>query len=102
MSFPEWREVAAGTWMYGGSVPMKVKIFAVPAELSATRYVEGPDGIEQIDPALPIPMAPDGWVYRVDTGPEFPTLTEATAWLDGQPYGPISWVFCSDHHPRKV
>ena len=91
--------VARGTWLYDGSTIRPVVIMKRPAELAGSRHIEeeaspptSPSGFV-LDAASPIPATPDGFVYYVSegSGGEFPTLEAAKAWLDAQPWGPITW-----------
>jgi hypothetical protein len=83
----EAKVVASGTWLYDGSVPHRIDIYSLPAELAGSRFDED----DQLDPTTPIPQTPDGNVYRSTFGREQPTLEEAMAWADAQPWGPVKW-----------
>ena len=79
--------VISGIWLYDGSLPRRIDIYALPAEFAGSRYDED----DKLDPNTPIPQAPDGNVYRTTCGGERPTLHEIMAWADAQPWGPVSW-----------
>lgn len=79
--------VATGTWFYDGTVPRRVTIYTWPARFSGSRFDD--DG--QLDESKPIPVTPDGLVYRCDLGGEASTLEEAKALFDAQPWGPAIW-----------
>ena len=83
----EQKVVATGTWLYDGTVPRKVTIYTWPARFSGSRF----DGDNQLDESKPIPVTPDGLVYRCDLGGEACTLEEAKALFDAKPWGPAIW-----------
>jgi hypothetical protein len=84
----EQKIVATGTWFYDGTVPRRVTIYARPARFSGSRFNDD----DQLDESRPIPVTPDGLVYRCDLGGrEAFTLDEAKAQFDAQPWGPAIW-----------
>ena len=83
-----WRKVATGTWFYGGTVPRPIAIWAKPPSDSSSRYDED----DQLDESTPIPETKDGYLYcSVPGRGEFPTLEDAKAEADAQPWGPVVW-----------
>ena len=81
------KKVASGTWLYGGIVPHKIEIYAVPVEFAGSRY----DNEDHLDENSAIPETPDGHVYSVNGGHECKSLAEAMEWADAQPWGPVRW-----------
>ncbi|MEW6435540.1 MAG: hypothetical protein AB1508_00050 [Pseudomonadota bacterium] len=83
-----WRKIVSGIWFYDGIVPRPITIWAKPASDSSTRY----DDDDQLDPARPIPVTKDGFLYcSVPGHGEFLTVEEAKANADAQPWGPVKW-----------
>jgi hypothetical protein len=88
--------VFGGTWLYDGSVPMRIEIVAQNDdvrhgwELDELEHVVEEHGGEPWDVGLPRPMGPDGVLYSAG-GPQFDTIEEAKAWADAQPWGPVTW-----------
>jgi hypothetical protein len=84
----ETKVVATGTWYYDRAVPKRITIYAKAARFAGSRY----DDDDQLDDTRPIPDTPDGLVYFCSPGGgEGRTLTEAKAWADSQPWGPVRW-----------
>src|SRR5215469_14741823 len=84
------RTVAAtGTWMYGGTVPRRIEIYARPVEFAGSRF----NDVDEFDENSPVPKTADGFVYYVGAGSggEFRSLEDAKRWADAQPWGPIEW-----------
>jgi hypothetical protein len=83
------RVVATGKWLYGGTVPTQVAIFAKPAEFAYSRFEED----EELNKSAPVPETLDGFLYQASLGDcgEHQTLAEAKAWADAQPWGPVKW-----------
>ena len=92
----DWTVVAAGTWLYDGTVPREIELLARPAALASSRWVEDDrTGEFVVDSDAPIPATADGFVYYVGaaSGGEFLSVADAIAWADEQPWGPVHWVF---------
>ena len=93
--------VATGIWLYDGSVPRQIEVYARPAEFARSRYKDASNDEEiydpQIDESIPIPETPDGLVYyvRLTSESEFKSLVEAMSWADSQPWGPVKWTIHS-------
>jgi hypothetical protein len=88
VSHDEIKTVATGIWLYDGVIQRGIRIVAKPARLSSSRYDED----DQLDENAPVPNTPDGLIYQcVPGGGELPTLEEAKAWADAQPWGPVKW-----------
>ena len=84
----ETKVVATGTWYYDGVVPKRISVCAKPARLSSARY----DSDDQLNESQPIPITPDGFIYKcLPSGEEGRTLEEAKALADAQPWGPVIW-----------
>jgi len=84
-----WRKVATGIWLYGGTVPYSIDVWAKPASESYSRY----DDDEQLDESRPIPETKDGFLYSTWPGQgEFLTVEDAKASADAQPGGPVKWA----------
>lgn len=83
------KTVAKGTWLYGGTAPMRIEILAVPACFAGSRY----DDDDQLDETRPIPETKDGFLYLPSLGAShgYLTIEEAKAWCDAQPWGPVVW-----------
>jgi hypothetical protein len=56
------RVVAEGAWLYDGTVPQHIAIYAKPARFADTRY----DDDDQLDESRPIPKTKDGFLYWED------------------------------------
>jgi hypothetical protein len=83
-----WREVATGTWLYSGSVPYPITVWAKPASESYSRY----DWDDQLDESRPIPETRDGFLYCTLPGQgEYLTIDDAKTSADSQPWGPVTW-----------
>jgi hypothetical protein len=82
--------VASGTWLYDGTVPYRIAIYAKPARFESSRY---DDDDEQLDERRPIPDTKDGFLYYCWPGRsgEHLTIEDAKAWADAQPWGPVTW-----------
>ncbi|WP_152428510.1 hypothetical protein [Methyloferula stellata] len=84
----EYEIVATGTWFYDHSVPKPIVIYAKPARYASSRY----DDDDQLDESRPIPETPDGFVYFCwPGGHDQPTIEDAKAWANAQPWGPVIW-----------
>ena len=83
------RTVARGIWLYDGTVPRMIEIYARPAKFAWSRFNDD----DEIDETTPIPDTPDGLVYYVGTtsGGDFHTLTDAKRCADAQLWGPVKW-----------
>src|SRR5882757_884740 len=93
---PPDRVVAIGTWLYDGTVPRPIELFARPAGLAGSRWIEDEHtGEFVLDASAPVPVTPDGLVYSMGatSGGEFLSVAEALAWADRQPWGPVEWTF---------
>jgi hypothetical protein len=91
-----WTVVAVGTWLYDRRVPRKIELFARPAVMAASRWIEDEEtGEFVVDEDAPVPETADGLVYYVGTtsGGEFLSMADAIAWANQQPWGPVEWVF---------
>lgn len=83
------RIVARGTWLYDGTVPQRIVIYAKDARFASSRY----DDDEQLDERRPIPDTLDGFLYYCWPGSsgEQRSIEDAKAWADAQPWGPVIW-----------
>lgn len=89
-----WEVAATGVWLYDGAVPRRIAIARIPAEFSGSRYNDD----DELNETTPIPQTKDGHLYHV-VGPvneEFLSISEAMAWADAQPWGPVTW----DEQPK--
>jgi hypothetical protein len=80
---------------HDGSVPRKIELLARPAEFSVSRWIEDDQtGDFVLDESTPVPQTDDGLVYSIGatSGGEFPSIADAIAWADQQPWGPVKWV----------
>jgi hypothetical protein len=84
-----FKVVATGTWLYDGTVPMRISVCARPARFASSRY----DDDDQLDETRPIPDTKDGFLYCCfpfsDSG--HLTIDEAKEWANAQPWGPVIW-----------
>jgi hypothetical protein len=98
----ERRVVARGVWLYHGTVPIRVEIYARPARFAGSRFKEADEDTPPelctrdgfvFDQNSPIPDTLDGFVYSVSVGSggEFHTIEAAKRWADAQPWGPVNW-----------
>jgi hypothetical protein len=91
--------VAWGTWLYGGTAPMRVAVAASTVDrvhwwaLEEIEHVRSSHGTELEPLGAPRPMGPDGVMYHIQNtaSPDFDTIEEAKAWADAQPWGPVRW-----------
>jgi hypothetical protein len=81
------KKVASGIWLYGGIVPYKIEIYAIPVFFAGCRY----DDDDRLDENIPAPETADGHVYRLSMGHECNSLAEAMEWANAQPWGPVKW-----------
>ena len=83
------RLVSSGTWLYAGTIPERIAVYAKDARYAYSRY----DEYEELDESRPIPDTKDGYLYYCWPGSsgEHLTVEEAKAWADAQPWGPIKW-----------
>ena len=83
------RKVATGTWLYDGTIPTEIAVWAKPARLAGSRFDEDDNFIE----ASPIPETKDGFLYSCWPGGhgEYLTIEDAKAAADAEPWGPIKW-----------
>ena len=83
------RKVATGIWLYDRTTPMKLTVWAKPANLASSRFDEDDHLIE----TSPIPDMKDGFLYFYWPGGfrEYMTIEEAKAAADAEPWGPIKW-----------
>jgi hypothetical protein len=81
--------VATGIWLYGGTVPKRIEIYAKPAEFAYSRFDED----EEFKQTAPVPETLDGFLYQTSEGDcgEHQTIAGAKAWADAQPWGPVKW-----------
>jgi hypothetical protein len=81
--------VATGTWFYDRTAPMQISIYAKPAHFASSRYDED----DRLDESSPIPETIDGFLYFCFPGKsgEYLTIDDAKAWVDAQPWGPVTW-----------
>jgi hypothetical protein len=88
--------VLSGSWLYGGVQRQRISIVAYDHDPAYAQWLddlayEGPEihghTCEQT------PLGPEGRLYRVGqtSCPYVPTVEEAKAWADRQPWGPVSW-----------
>lgn len=81
--------VVGGWFLYGGTVRTRVEIIARDYDVWH-RTLEA-DGLLEADD-VPVQPGPDGRLYYLhgNTLPH-PTLDEARAWVDSQPWAPVCW-----------
>ena len=79
--------VLSGTWLYGGVKAERISILARNYDYYYAMYEEA-DALEGEEPT---PLGPDGRLYYVSASPPLPTIEEAKAWADSQPWGPVDW-----------
>lgn len=86
----EGEPVVSGTWFYSGSLPQRITIIARNYDMNYSMFA-AEDAL--LDGEQPIPLGPDGRLYYVGytSSPGHPTLEEAKAWADSQPWGPVTW-----------
>lgn len=83
----EEKIVATGTWYYDKTIPKRIVVYTVPAEFCWARYNDE----DELEESRPVPVTPDGLVYKTDCGGEKFTLKEIKLWADTQPWGPCEW-----------
>ena len=81
--------VATGVWFYDGTVARRIEVSEYSADFACSRFNDD----DQLDETTPIPSSPNGMLYRVGVtkGVDFRSLSEAKAWADVQPWGPVKW-----------
>jgi hypothetical protein len=98
MALDDYRgeRVLSGSWLYDGVLIQRIDIVAYDHDPGHARWLddclyEGPqvhgDTYDQV------PLGPDGRLYSVGrtSCPYYPTLDEAKAWAERQPWAPITW-----------
>lgn len=86
-------KVAEGTWYYDGNLPRRIAVYKKEARLASSRFNRDTDEQPFIDESRPIPETRDGFIYYCLLGNsgEHLSLSEAKAWADAQPWGPVKW-----------
>lgn len=90
---------ASGFWLYDGVVRHEIRIVASnydrQYEISLELWNEygGTGDIYDQPPEGPEPVGPSGWLFEVEPYGRgtFASLEEAKAWVDVQPWAPVTW-----------
>ena len=94
--------VAVGTWLMMDRSRAKLSCSPVlrSSQFSAvgSRTIRRGDFV--LDESTPVPQTDDGLVYSIGatSGGEFPSIADAIAWADQQPWGPVKWVMLPKSH----
>jgi len=90
---PGGKTVLTGSWLYAGQVLKGVEIIALDHDY----YFDLP-ALDGRDPWERFPLNSEGLLYyvRADGGdllgcPPFHAISEAKAWVEVQPWAPITW-----------
>jgi hypothetical protein len=92
----EGEPVLGGSWLYDGALQRRVLIVAYDHDPAHAQWLddllyEGPE--IHGDSHEPMPLGPEGRLYSVSNTscPYYPTLQQAKAWAEEQPWAPITW-----------
>ena len=92
----EGEPVRSGVWLYDGAVWRAATVVACNFDRAHAEAMDDAAHAapgEEIDVPPARPLGPDGLLYHVSgtSCPPFETASDATAWADGQPWGPVRW-----------
>jgi len=90
---------ASGFWLYDGVVRHDVRIVSSNYDRRFENALElwneygGSGDIYDKPPEGPEPVGASGWLFEVEpySSKAFPSLEDAKAWIDAQPWGPVTW-----------